>query len=68
MEYKYSIDFSTGEYICAKCGKRIKIAPRNHARTDKGYCDYWGNGQRYNYRGGKGALVNHLKACYKKNP
>jgi hypothetical protein len=58
---EYSIDFHAGEYICKKCGKRIKIAPHNTQK--KGY---YGNRGRYNYRGGKGALVRHLRACYRK--
>jgi hypothetical protein len=68
MEMTYRIDYISGEYICGKCGKRIKVAPKNHAKLDKPHlCGYWGDGQKYNYRGGKGALMNHLRKCFKNN-
>jgi len=67
MGYEYKMNYQTGMYICDKCGKEIKIAPVNHKKLDRnnGF-GYWGNGQKYNYRGGKGALARHLKACYSK--
>lgn len=31
----------------------------------KGF-SYWGNGQKYNYRGAKGNFLKHIRACARK--
>lgn len=63
---EYKIDFLKGNYICAKCRKEIKIAPRNHHLEDTSNIGYLGDRGRYNFRGAKANLYRHLKACYKK--
>lgn len=52
-------------YVCEFCGKKFPLFYINHYKADRGM-SYWGNGQKYNFRGAKGNFLKHQIACERK--
>ncbi len=52
-------------FLCPTCKKEFPLYYLNKREASGGY-SYYGNGQKYNFRGARGNFLKHIRACAKK--